>query len=414
MNTDDAGRRTTADENQGRGPLAGMLILDMTRALSGPYCSMLLQELGARVIKVEPPGGDESRVPGPFVDGMSAYFSSINRGKESIVLDLKNAADREVFESMMDRADVLLENYRPDVMERLGYTWEAIHARNPRLVYAAISGFGHYGPHRLRPAYDMVVQAMGGLMSITGYPGQPPARVGVSIGDIAAGLFTAGGINAALLERERTGEGGKVDVAMLDCQLALLENPIARFSANGEVPQPAGASHTSIAPFGVFQTRDQPIVICAGFDEPFRRLAGAVGLPALAQDPRFASSAQRVRNKEALQQALEHALRQDSAGAWLDKLQQCQIPCGPLNSVEQILADPHVEARSMLVSLPARGGKTLRVAGNPIKLSGLDERPTRAAAPELDGDRQALLREFGASVNGALPVPAASAAASFH
>src|SRR6202167_2670621 len=203
------------------GPLSGITIVDLSRILAGPYCTLLMAELGARVIKVEAPnGGDDARQYGPFTNGKSTYFASVNRGKESIALDLKSAGDREIFERLLDKADAIVENFRPGTMERLGYGWETLHPRYPRLIYAAASGFGHTGPYSHYPSYDMVVQGLGGIMSITGYPGQPPARVGMSIGDIGAGLYTAIAVNAALLHRLHTGEATKIDVAMFDCQLA--------------------------------------------------------------------------------------------------------------------------------------------------------------------------------------------------
>ena len=229
------------------GPLKGVTVIDLTRVLAGPYCTLVLADLGARVIKVETPGGgDDSRTFGPFIEGKSAYFMSINRGKESISLNLKEDGDRAVFEDLLAGADVVVENFRAGTMERLGYGWEALHARFPRLIYAACSGFGHTGPYAGRPAYDVVVQAMGGIMSLTGQPGGPPARVGSSVGDIVAGLFTAIGINGALYRRTMTGEGMKLDVSMLDCQVAILENALARYFASGEVPGPLGTRHPSI------------------------------------------------------------------------------------------------------------------------------------------------------------------------
>src|SRR5579863_1855468 len=213
------------------GPLSGITVIDLSRILAGPYCTFLMAELGARVIKVEPPGkGDDAREYGPFRNGKSTYFSSINRGKESIALDLKSADDKRVFESLLAHADVLVENFRPGTMEKLGYGWETLHTRYKRLIYASASGFGHTGPCSREPAYDMVVQGLGGIMSITGHPGQPPVRIGMSIGDIGAGLYTAVAVNAALLHRERSGEATKVDIAMFDCQLALLENAIMRYT----------------------------------------------------------------------------------------------------------------------------------------------------------------------------------------
>ena len=223
------------------GPLSGITVIDLTRVLAGPYCTMVLADLGARVIKVEQPGsGDDSRAFGPFVKGASAYFASLNRGKESIALDLKDPADREIFGKLLERADVVVENFRPGTMEKLGFGYDALHEKYPRLIYAAASGFGHTGPYSKRAAYDMVVQGMGGVMSVTGHEGQAPVRVGTAIGDITAGLFTAIGVNAALLHRAASGEAIKVDVAMLDSQVAILENAIARYAATGEIPGPLG------------------------------------------------------------------------------------------------------------------------------------------------------------------------------
>src|SRR5579883_650200 len=219
----------------GTGPLSGVTVVDLSRILAGPYCTMLMAELGARIIKVETPRtGDDARHYGPFLKGKSAYFMSINRGKESIALDLKNDADRATFEKLLAKADVVVENFRPGTMEKLGYGWETLHKKFPKLIYASASGFGHTGPNSKDPAYDMVMQGMGGIMSITGNEGQPPSRVGMSIGDVGAGLYTAVAVNAALLHREKTGESTKVDIAMFDCQLALLENAIMRYTVEGE------------------------------------------------------------------------------------------------------------------------------------------------------------------------------------
>ena len=374
------------------GPLADVTVLDLTRVLAGPFCTLVLADLGARVIKVEhPERGDDARQIGPFVGKRSAYFSSLNRGKESIGLDLKNDEDRQHFDGLLARADVLVENFRAGTMERLGYGWDALHERFPRLIYAAASGFGHTGPYASRPAYDMVVQAMGGLMSLTGPAGGPATRVGTSIGDIAAGLFTAIGVNTALYHRERTGEGIKIDVAMLDAQVALLENAIARYGATGEVPKPLGSRHPSITPFGAFATRDDPIVIAAGNDDLFRHLCGAIGREELAQDPHYATNPDRTENHEALGRELESALATRSAVAWLETLNAAGIPCGPINDVAAVLADPQVAARNMIVETHDADGNTLRMAGNPIKLSGFPDPDSRRAAPDLDADRPGLL-----------------------
>ena len=374
------------------GPLEHITVLDLTRVLAGPFCTLVLADLGARVIKVEhPERGDDARHIGPFVGDRSAYFSSLNRGKESIGLDLKNAEDRRHFEFLLNQADVLVENFRAGTMDRLGYGWEALHKQFPRLIYAAASGFGHTGPYASRPAYDMVVQAMGGIMSLTGPEGGPTTRVGTSIGDIAAGLFTAVGVNTALYHRERTGEGLKIDVSMLDSQVALLENAIARFGATGEVPGPVGSRHPSITPFGAFATADEPIVIAAGNNELFQRLCSALGDEKLAQTSAYATNAGRTQNQETLKQELEQALTQRSAAAWLEVLTEAGIPCGPINDIAAVLADPQVAARNMIIETREVDGTVLQMAGNPIKLSGFEDPAERTAAPELDADRSRLL-----------------------
>src|SRR5437660_8843993 len=264
------------------GPLSGITIIDLSRILAGPYCTLLLAELGARVIKVEPPSqGDDARQYGPFKNGKSTYFASVNRGKEAIAVDLKSAAGRDVFERLLDKADAIVENFRPGTMEKLGYGWESLHPRYPRLIYAAASGFGHSGPYSHHPAYDMAVQGLGGIMSITGHPGAPPTRVGTSVGDIGAGLYTAIAVNAALLHRERTGEATKVDIAMFDCQLALLENAIMRYTTTGEIPGPIGARHPSITPFEAFPTLDGHVIIAAGNDGLYVKLCDVIGRPDL-------------------------------------------------------------------------------------------------------------------------------------
>lgn len=377
------------------GPLHGITVVDLTRVLAGPYCTMMLADLGARVIKIENPDrGDDSRQVGPFVDGESAYFASVNRNKSSIALDLKRAEDREVLERMLASADVLVENFRAGVMDKLGYTWEMLHARFPRLVYASISGFGQTGPYRNRPAYDMVVQAMGGLMSVTGEPGGNPARVGVSIGDIGAGLYATIGIQAALLQRASSGMGERVDISMLDCQVALLENPIARFSATGSVPRPLGTRHPSITPFDMFATQDGFIVIAVGNDALFERLCTALGRPAWLDDPRFASVPARNEHHLALKDCLEARLREATTAEWEAVLEAAGVPHGPLNGVPQIMDNAHVEARRMLLDVGIGADKTLRVSGNPIKIGENWHTGTIRRAPLLDQDRDALLREF--------------------
>ena len=379
-----------------RGPLSGITIIDLSRILAGPYCTLLLAELGARVIKIEPPRqGDDARQYGPFKNGKSAYFVSVNRGKESIALDLKSPNGREIFERLLDKADALVENFRPGTMEKLGYGWDSLHQRYPRLVYAAASGFGHSGPYSHYPAYDMVVQGLGGIMSITGHPGMPLTRVGTSVGDLAGGLYTAVALNAALLHRERTGEATKVDVALFDCQLALLENAIMRYTTTGEIPGPMGARHPSITPFEAFATRDGNIIIAAGNDGLFVKLAHALDRADLAENRLFKTNPLRNDHQEALKAEIEGVLCGEDTDHWIAVLEAAGVPCGPVNNIAQALAHPQTEARNMLVSVGDPVTGTLKLAGNPMKLSAFSDPPTRGPAPDLDADRDKILRELG-------------------
>ncbi|MFI5314186.1 MAG: CaiB/BaiF CoA transferase family protein [Myxococcota bacterium] len=378
-----------------RGPLSGVTVVDLTRVLAGPYCTLVLAELGARVIKVERPGtGDDAREVGPHIRGKSAYFMSLNRGKESIALDLGVDTDRAIFERLVARADVLAENYRPGVLAKHRLDWPVLHARWPALILASISGFGQTGPYARRPAFDMVVQAMGGVMSLTGHPGGPPTRVGTSIGDITAGLFGAIGILGALHERAATGLGRWIDVAMLDSQVAILENAIARYAATGQVPGPLGARHPSIAPFAAFKTRDKPIVIAAGHDPAYHRVCDVLDAPELATDSRFATIPDRVRNADALGAEIEKRLAARGAADWLARFERAGVPCGPINDIAAVLADPHVRARHMIVSVDDPIAGKLEMPGFPVKLDGVVESDVRRPAPDLDADRAAILAEL--------------------
>jgi len=374
------------------GPLGGITVVDLSRILAGPYCTMLMAELGARVIKVEPPGrGDDARHYGPFVAGKSAYFQSVNRGKESIALDLKAEADRAIFEALLETADVLVENFRPGTMEKLGYGWDTLHPRYPRLIYAAASGFGHTGPESKRAAYDMVVQGMGGIMSVTGHEGGPPTRIGTSIGDIGAGLYTTVGVNAALFHRAQTGQGTKVDIAMFDCQLALLENAVMRYFVSGKPPGPLGARHPSITPFEVFDTLDGYLIIAAGNDALYVRLCAALGRPELATDPRFLTNDLRNQQVDTLKAELELTLKGETTAHWMAVLDKAGVPAGPINNIQQAVEYPQAAARNMLVTVDDPVAGPMTVAGNPIKISGFPDPAVRAPAPDLDGDRAAVL-----------------------
>jgi len=290
-------------------PLDGITVIDMSRVLSGPYCTMVLADLGARVIKIERPViGDDTRQWVPFVGGQSGYFMAFNRHKESIALDLKSPYDREIFEAMLAAGDVIVENFRPGVMDRLGYGWEALSSRHPRLVYASISGYGDSGPLRDQPAYDMIIQGVAGAMSLTGEPDGPPLRMGTSPADLGAAVFATIGICAALTARSRTGRGQKVDISMLDSLVALLEHAFALVALEPTVPTRSGAHHATLAPFGAFRASDGDIVIAAANDTLFGSLTGALGQPELADDPRFLTNDRRVTNQSALQTEIDRIL----------------------------------------------------------------------------------------------------------
>ena len=374
-------------------PLSGITVLDLTRILAGPYCTMLLRQLGARVIKIEGPGAaqDATRTLGPFVGGKSLYYAGLNYDKESILLDLKEPEDRRIFTKLLGQADVLVENYRPGVMDRLGFGFEELQGRYPALIYAAASGFGHTGPMSERPAYDMVVQAMSGIMSLTGPVGGEPVRVGVSVGDIVAGLFLTVGINSALYKRYETGRGMKIDVAMLDAQVAILENALTRHLATGEVPGPLGTRHPNIAPFQAFRTATGQVVVCAGHDELYWRFCEAIGRSELKEDTRFSSPDLRRQNADALEAEIERSFSAASTEHWLEILEAAAIPCSSVNTVADVAKLEQVAARQMIRSVEDPKIGTLRVPGNPIKMSGVPEPQEHRAPPELDQDRERIV-----------------------
>ncbi|WP_433887216.1 CaiB/BaiF CoA transferase family protein [Pseudomonas vranovensis] len=380
--------------------LEGLLIVDLTRVLAGPFCTMLLADHGARVIKVEQPGkGDDARAYGPWFGSKSAYFSSLNRGKQSIALDLKKAEDRQIFEDLLEHADVLTENFRPGTMEKLGYGWDTLHARYPRLIYGAASGFGHTGSSSQRRAYDMIVQGMGGIMSVTGEPGRTPVRVGVSIGDISAGLFLTCGLLMALLKRQHSGHGAKVDIAMFDCQLALMEYFIGRYFATGEVTGPVGSYRPAIAPpFGVYQALDGGLIIAAGNDKLFAVLCEAIERPDMLLDPRFSSAEARKDNEALLAQTLNAALAAKPVSAWTEHFAAAGLPAGPINRVDQAVAHPQVAERNMLIDVDDPQVGRYRLVGSPIKISDAPDPRKRRAAPALDQDREAILKELSRSI----------------
>jgi CoA:oxalate CoA-transferase len=353
-------------------PLQGIRVLDLTWVLAGPFSSMILADLGAEVVKVErPPFGDISRTTGPYQNGWSGYFFSINRGKRSIAIDLRKPEGKELFLRLVDKADIVMENFTPGTMARLGLGYDVISARNPRVIMASVSGFGQDGPYSERPALDIVVQAMGGMLSITGEPGGGPVRPGASYGDLTAGLFSTVGILAALHERESSGKGQAVDISMLDCQVAVMENSIMRYFVTGEVPGPLGTRHPSATPFQAFPTSDGHIVIALAFGEEnqWNLMCAMLGVMELIDDERFETGPKRTRNHAALEPVLNEAFRKRTTAEWYADFLDAGIPCGPVNSVEDVANDPQVAHRGMLrdVSHPKAG--TIRIANSPLRLS---------------------------------------------
>ena len=380
-----------------KGPLSGITVIDLSRILAGPYCTLMLAELGARVIKIEAPEtGDDARQYGPFVNGKSAYFQSVNRGKESLVLNLKAETDKIIFKKLLAKADIIVENFRPGTMEKLGFGWDTLKQEYPKLIYASASGFGHSGPDMYRPAYDMVVQGMGGIMSVTGHPGSPPTRIGMSIGDIGSGLYATIGIQAALYHRQLTGEATKVDIGMLDCQLALLENAVMRYHVSGTAPGPLGARHPSITPFEAYQTKDGYIIISAGNDALFAKLCDALGKPEWVTDARYTANDLRNQNVEALKTEMEAVLGAKMTSHWVDSLGDFGIPASPINDIGQASSHPHTIARNMIVSIDDPITGPMKVSGNPIKISGFEDPKTRSPAPNLDENRDQILDEIKA------------------
>ncbi len=377
------------------GPLKNLLVLDLTRVLVGPYCTMMLSDLGARIIKVEAPDvGDDSRKFGPFIEDYSAYFMSLNRGKESIALNLKNEDDKKIFDKILAKADILVENFKPGTLEKWGYGWKDVCKKYPKLIYASASGFGQTGPLKELPAYDMVVQGMGGLMSVTGQPNSEPTRVGTSIGDITAGLFTTIGINAALYDREKTGKGTFIDVSMLDCQIAILENAIARYLSKNEIPKPMGSRHPSIAPFEAFKTKDSYIIIAAGNEKLFEKLCNVLSITEITQDPKFNTNSLRSQNMDELKKILENKLIVKNTSEWVNKMEKEKIPCGPIFNIKEAVENPQIESRNMIVKAHHKAIGDFKLAGNPIKMSNYKDKTTRGDIPDLDEHREKILKEF--------------------
>jgi len=361
-------------------PLAGLTILDLSRVLSGPYCTMLAADMGARVIKIEHPvHGDDTRAWGPpFIGGESAYFLSINRNKESVAVDFKTPGGRAVIDALVAKADVLVENFRPGTLERLGLGVETLSRLYPRLIYVSISGFGHTGPRRHEAGYDAVAQAEGGLMSITGTSDGSPVRVGVAVADIVAGMFAFQGLLLALIARATSGRGQHVDVSLLDSVVALLTYQAGRHFATGDVPTRTGNRHMTIAPYDTYDTAGGALVLAVGNDSQWQRLCHILGRPELALDSRFLNNADRVQHYDALRGILQDAFANTSLDVLIAALKHEGVPCGAVRSIDEVLRDPQLLARKMIERVEHETAGAIQILGTPTKLS---ETPGRVAAP---------------------------------
>jgi crotonobetainyl-CoA:carnitine CoA-transferase CaiB-like acyl-CoA transferase len=381
--------------------LAGLRVLDLSRILAGPWATQLLADLGAEVIKVERPGdGDDTRGWGPpFVRGaheadvFSAYYLAANRGKKSVAIDLSSQQGREIIEVLAGDCDVVVENFSVGVAKRLGFGFERLSAINPGLIYCSITGFGQTGPHKDKPGYDLLVQAMGGLMSITGSPEGEPMKVGVAVADLLTGLYAAVAILAALNERRTSGLGQHIDLALLDVQIAALANQGMNFLASGKAPSRSGNAHPNIVPYQAFATSDGHVVIAVGNDAQFARFAAVIGLPGLAADPRFVTNTDRVQNRAALIPILAQKIRGLPKSDLLRDLEESRVPAGPINDLHEVFADPQVEARGLVVTQEvAEGRPPLRTLGNPIRLSRTPVRYDRTP-PRLGAHTEEILRD---------------------
>ncbi|MDC0033330.1 CoA transferase [Alphaproteobacteria bacterium] len=385
-----AGRKFTSR----LGPLSGIKVLDLTQFLAGPFSTQILADLGANVIKLEAPSGDWSRtLPPHFVESDSCYFLSINRNKKGVVIDMKTPEGLKLVKRLADKCDILMENFRPGVLDRLGLGFEDLRQRNPGLIWASISGFGQDSPYRDRPAYDMIVQAMSGGMSLTGEPGRAAVRAGIPLGDLSAGMYAAIGSLAALEERKQTGKGKFIDISMLDCQVAMLTYQAAYYLHSDEIPGRQGSGHESIPTYRSFAAANNTeLVITANTERMWKGLCEVLGLAKLIEDSRFVTNDDRFKNREALWPLLDKAFQQREAAEWVPFLLDAGVPVGEVNTVADALKDPQVRHRNMVLELVNENGDLARVTGNPIKFRGIDEGPHQYP-PSLGADTRAALCE---------------------
>ncbi len=353
------------------GPLEGIRVVDLTRILAGPYCTMMLGDMGAEIIKVEnPDGGDDTRSWGPpFLNGVSTYFISINRNKKSLTLNLKDERGKELLRDLIRKSDIMVENFRPGTLDKLGFSWEEIHRINPAMIFASLSGFGQTGPRKSEPGFDVVIQGEGGLMSITGEPDGPPNKVGASVADITAGMLAAQGILLSLYHREKTGVGQMVDIGMLDGQVALLTYHANGYFATGKIPPRRGNKHPSITPYETYSCKDGYFNLGVGNDSLWRRFCDAMGLGEIKEDPKFAVNKDRVDNRLELEEILDAIFAEKTVEETLDGLRGAGVPCGPINNLAQVLSEPQVLAREMVVDVDVPVAGPTKVTGVPIKLS---------------------------------------------
>jgi len=378
------------------GPLDGIRVLDLTQVLFGPFATMILSDLGAEVIKIErPKTGDIARGNGPLVRGLSSYFLSLNRGKKSVTLNLATEQGVEVFLKLTKNADVLVQNFTPGTMEKLGLSYEKVREHNPRIIYVAGSGFGQYGPYAGKSAFDIIIQAMGGIMSITGEEDGPPIRPGASYGDIAAGLFLCIAILAALQERNTSGEGQFVDISMLDCQVTVLENAFVRYLNTGEIPHAIGTRHPVIAPFQAFQTKDGYIAVAlrGGTKDQWPLYCAAIDRVDIIDDPRFKNGWLRTQNYEELKPILTEAMKVKTTHEWVEELEQVGIPCGPVNSIDQVASDPQILAREMIIDVQHPDAGKFKVVNTPFKFSRTPYKAERAS-PDLGEHTEDVLSQL--------------------
>jgi crotonobetainyl-CoA:carnitine CoA-transferase CaiB-like acyl-CoA transferase len=377
-------------------PLEGMVVLDATQIMAGPFCTLLLADMGADVIKVErPDGGDDTRRMGPpFIAGESAAFLAMNRNKRSLALDLKREEGKDLFRRLARRADVLVENFRPGTMEKLGLGYEALHEIHPGIIYCSVSGFGRTGPYRLRGGFDLVAQGMSGLISCTGHPGGPPTKVGVPISDLNAGMYAAYGVLCAYIHRLRTGRGQLVDTSLLEGAIAYTFWESAIFFATGENPEPMGSAHRLNAPYQVFRTKDGSLSVGAATQGTWEMLCQAIGRPDLSADPRFRENAARIAHYQELAAILEEVFQEDTTAHWLRRLEEAGVPAGPIYTLAEVYADPHVRAREMAVEVEHPVAGRVQNIGIPVKLSGTPGRIARPA-PTLGQHTDEVLAWLG-------------------